>query len=117
MDDENTPSTSPSKREPWNKGKFTGAKPTCRAVASGRVHLARRATRKACLNFDAAIERAWSENRLHNRCLMLLSQLSQPAKRAVGTPKVCSPTQIPNLRPRNKSHQPNVYLLGRAMRW
>ena|SRR5215469_15441298 len=45
-----------------------------RAVASGRAHLARRVTRKACLNFDAAIERAWSENRLHNRCLMLLSQ-------------------------------------------
>jgi hypothetical protein len=26
MDDKNTLSTSPSKRGPWNKGKFTGAK-------------------------------------------------------------------------------------------
>jgi integrase len=30
MDDQNTLSTSPSKREPWNKGKFTGAKPPLR---------------------------------------------------------------------------------------
>jgi hypothetical protein len=43
-------------------------------VATVRSHLACRATRKACVNFDAAIERAWAENRLHNRCLMLLSR-------------------------------------------
>ena len=43
-------------------------------VATVRAHLACRATRKACINFDAAIERAWAENRLHNRCLMLLSR-------------------------------------------
>ena len=45
-----------------------------RIVATVRAHLACRATRKACINFDAAIERAWAENRLHNRCLMLLSR-------------------------------------------
>jgi hypothetical protein len=27
MDDQDTLFTSPAKREPWNKGKFTGAKP------------------------------------------------------------------------------------------
>ena len=43
-------------------------------VATLRAHLACRATRKACINFDTAIERAWLENRLHNRCLMLLSR-------------------------------------------
>ena len=43
-------------------------------VATVRAHLAGRATRKACINLDAAIERAWAENRLHNRCLMLLSR-------------------------------------------
>ena len=43
-------------------------------VATARAHLACRAARKACINFDAAIERAWSENRLHNRCLMLISR-------------------------------------------
>jgi integrase len=30
MDDQHTLSTSPSKHEPWNKGKFTGAKPPLR---------------------------------------------------------------------------------------
>ncbi len=30
MDDQDTPFTSPEKREPWNKGKFTGAKPPLR---------------------------------------------------------------------------------------
>ena len=43
-------------------------------VASVRTHLACRATRNACINLHAAIERAWAENRLHNRCLMLLSR-------------------------------------------
>ena len=43
-------------------------------VTSVRTHLACRATRKACINLHAAIERAWAENRLHNRCLMLLSR-------------------------------------------
>jgi len=45
-----------------------------RAVATMRADRACRATRKACINLDAAIERAWVENRLHNRCLMLLSR-------------------------------------------
>jgi hypothetical protein len=43
-------------------------------VASVRTHLACRTTRKACIHLHAAIERAWAENRLHNRCLMLLSR-------------------------------------------
>jgi hypothetical protein len=43
-------------------------------VATLRAHRASRTTRKACINLDAAIERAWAENRLHNRCLMLLSR-------------------------------------------
>src|SRR5437764_4396805 len=30
MDHEDTPLTSPAKRKPWNKGKFTGAKPPLR---------------------------------------------------------------------------------------
>jgi hypothetical protein len=30
MDDQDTLFTSPAKREPWNKGKFTGAKPPLR---------------------------------------------------------------------------------------
>jgi hypothetical protein len=30
MDDQDTPFTSPQKREPWNKGKFNGAKPPLR---------------------------------------------------------------------------------------
>jgi hypothetical protein len=30
MDDQNTLLTSPAKRAPWNKGKFTGAKPPLR---------------------------------------------------------------------------------------
>ena len=30
MDDQDTLFTSPTKREPWNKGKFTGAKPPLR---------------------------------------------------------------------------------------
>ena len=45
-----------------------------RAVATMRAHRAGRATRKACINLNGAIERAWLENRLHNRCLMLLSR-------------------------------------------
>jgi hypothetical protein len=45
-----------------------------RAVATMRADRACRATHKACINLDAAIERAWVENRLHNRCLMLLSR-------------------------------------------
>ena len=45
-----------------------------RAVATMRAHRAGRATRKACINLNAAIERAWVENRLHNRCLMLLDR-------------------------------------------
>jgi hypothetical protein len=44
------------------------------AVATMRAYRASRATRKACINLHAAIERAWVENRLHNRCLMLLSR-------------------------------------------
>ena len=43
-------------------------------VATVRAHLACRAARKACINFDAVIERAWSENRLYNRCLMLIGR-------------------------------------------
>src|SRR3974390_3163784 len=43
-------------------------------VATLRAHRASQATRKACINLHAAIERAWAENRLHNRCLMLLSR-------------------------------------------
>ena len=43
-------------------------------VMVATAHLACRATRKACINFDAAIERAWAENHLHNRCLMLLGR-------------------------------------------
>jgi hypothetical protein len=43
-------------------------------VATLRTHRACRATRKACINFHAAIERAWAENRLHNRCSMVLGQ-------------------------------------------
>jgi hypothetical protein len=45
-----------------------------RAVATMRADRACQATRKACINLNAAIERAWVENRLHNRCLMLLSR-------------------------------------------
>ncbi len=44
------------------------------AVATLRAHRACRATRKACINLHAAIEQAWMENRLHNRCSMLLSR-------------------------------------------
>jgi hypothetical protein len=44
------------------------------AVATLRAHRACRATRKACINFRAAIEQAWAENRLHNRCSMVLGQ-------------------------------------------
>jgi hypothetical protein len=43
-------------------------------VATLRAHRACRATRKACINLHAAIEQAWMENRLHNRCSMLLSR-------------------------------------------
>jgi len=43
-------------------------------VATLRAHLACRATRKACTNFHAAIEQAWAENRLHNRCSMVLGR-------------------------------------------
>ena len=45
-----------------------------RAVATMRANRACRATRRACINLDAAIERAWVDNHLHNRCLMLLSR-------------------------------------------
>jgi hypothetical protein len=45
-----------------------------RAVAIMRADRACRATRNACINLDAAIDRAWVENRLHNRCLMLLGR-------------------------------------------
>ena len=44
------------------------------AVATLRAHRACRATRKACINFHAAVEQAWAENRLHNRCSMVLSR-------------------------------------------
>jgi hypothetical protein len=44
------------------------------AVATLRAHRACRATREACINFHAAIEQAWAENRLHNRCSMVLSR-------------------------------------------
>jgi hypothetical protein len=44
------------------------------AVATLRAHRACRATRKACINFHAAIQKAWAENRLHNRCSMVLSR-------------------------------------------
>ena len=44
------------------------------AVATLRAHRACRATRKACINFHAAMEQAWAENRLHNRCSMVLSR-------------------------------------------
>jgi hypothetical protein len=50
------------------KGLFGMAVPTLRA------HRACQATRKACINLHAAIEQAWMENRLHNRCSMLLSR-------------------------------------------
>ena len=43
-------------------------------VATFRAHRACRATRKACINFYAAIEQAWAENRLHNRCSMVLGR-------------------------------------------
>ena len=36
MDDQDTLFTSPAKREPWNKGKFTGAKPPRGRNMSGR---------------------------------------------------------------------------------
>ena len=42
--------------------------------ATSRTHRACQATRKACINLHAAIEQAWMENRLHNRCSMLLSR-------------------------------------------
>jgi hypothetical protein len=41
-----------------------------------RAHRACQATRKACINLHAAIEQAWTENRLHNRCLMVLGRLA-----------------------------------------
>jgi hypothetical protein len=44
------------------------------AVATLRAHRACRATRKACINLHAAIEQAWMENRLHNRCSIVLGQ-------------------------------------------
>jgi hypothetical protein len=37
--------------------------------------------------------------------------------RGLENPKFVSRLKYPNWRPRNKSHLPNVYLLGRAMRW
>jgi hypothetical protein len=43
-------------------------------VASLRAHRACRATRKACINLHAATEQAWTENRLYNRCLLLISR-------------------------------------------
>ena len=43
-------------------------------VATLRAHRACRATREACINFHAAIEQAWAENRLHNRCSMVVGQ-------------------------------------------
>ena len=43
-------------------------------VATLRAHRACRATRKACINFHAAMEQAWAENRLHNRCSMVLGR-------------------------------------------
>jgi hypothetical protein len=43
-------------------------------VATLRAHRACRTTREACVNCLAAIEKAWAENRLHNRCLMVVGQ-------------------------------------------
>src|SRR5215469_15652015 len=43
-------------------------------AATLRAHQARRITRKACIDFHAAIEHAWSENRLHNRCSTVLGR-------------------------------------------
>jgi hypothetical protein len=43
-------------------------------VATLRAHRACRATRKACVNFHAALEQAWAENRLNNRCSMVLGR-------------------------------------------
>ena len=43
-------------------------------VASLRARRARRVTREACINFHAAIEQASSENRLNNRCSMVVGQ-------------------------------------------
>ena len=43
-------------------------------VATLRAHRACRAIRKACINFHAAIEQAWAENRLHNRCSIVFGQ-------------------------------------------
>ncbi|MGA8695701.1 MAG: hypothetical protein WB689_18035 [Xanthobacteraceae bacterium] len=40
-------------------------------IATLRADRACRATRKACINLDAAIVEAAAENRLNNRCLML----------------------------------------------
>ena len=45
-----------------------------RIVATVRAHRACRATREACINCQAAIQQAWAENRLHNRCSMVLGQ-------------------------------------------
>jgi hypothetical protein len=43
-------------------------------AATLRSHRACRATREACINCHAAIEQAWAENRLHNRCSMVVGQ-------------------------------------------
>ena len=42
--------------------------------ATMRAARARRATREACINLQAAIEQAAAENRLYNRCLILSGQ-------------------------------------------
>ena len=54
-------------------------------IASLRVDRARRATRKACINLNAAIVQAAAENRLYNRCLMLANADQDSGKRREGT--------------------------------
>ena len=53
-------------------------------IASLRVDRARRATRKACINLNAAIVQAAAENRLYNRCLMLANADQDSGKRREG---------------------------------
>jgi hypothetical protein len=42
--------------------------------ATMRVDQSYRTTREACITLHAAIGQAWTESRLHNRCLMVLGR-------------------------------------------
>jgi len=53
-------------------------------IASLRADRARWATRKACINLNAAIGQAAAENRLYNRCLMLANADQDSGKRREG---------------------------------